>query len=450
MQIKQTLAKIHFLAITGFFSVVGLLFVITSNAPSVFADTKFGDWCTGVGNLDDNLTAPCYNSVFKALEGHGVKGDTASQRIKACGAIRDGNEGECANALIACYNTLLDKTKCADDKLVADISYTCNGGRINPNQGSNQDECDNIATANNDTIRDIERRYASAYEACRNDALAKGDLNKVSECDKAAASVGGTCARAAGLPMSEAGGRQGPITQGWGPGGNLDGDNSDYVGVGSRTNIAQYDKCIRDESLKKAQDNEVLCKGIPGAIYINKDTKDPNGPNTLDKGCYSQDSDLDNPEACALGAKSSGRDLVWQKTNKPGEPEAWGCEDRNDADNDSQDDEDQPGTGAGGRRESFENCGEAETVLIKCDINQSGAPVIAEVLRIGIFVLTIIIGVSAVGGIAWAATLYAKAEDNSSSVTEARTLIRNIVIGLLVYGFMVVIVNWLIPGGVIG
>ncbi len=100
--------------------------------------------------------------------------------------------------------------------------------------------------------------------------------------------------------------------------------------------------------------------------------------------------------------------------------------------------------------ESFENCGEAETVLIKCEKNAKGATAIASVLKLIINVLTVLIGIAAVGGIAWAAILYAKAEDNQSNVSEARTLIRNIVIGILLYGFLIAIVNWLVPGGIIG
>ncbi|MDB5177180.1 MAG: rane protein of unknown function [Candidatus Saccharibacteria bacterium] len=94
------------------------------------------------------------------------------------------------------------------------------------------------------------------------------------------------------------------------------------------------------------------------------------------------------------------------------------------------------------------NCGDAETVLISC--KGTGVQAIGDVLRIAISVLTVIIGVAAVGGIAWAAVIYAKAEDNASEVSEARTLIRNIVIGLLLYGFLVGIINWLVPGNVFG
>jgi hypothetical protein len=93
-------------------------------------------------------------------------------------------------------------------------------------------------------------------------------------------------------------------------------------------------------------------------------------------------------------------------------------------------------------------CGQAATVLISC--KGEGSEALGNVLRIFISVLTVIIGIAAVGGLAWASVIYAKAEDNASEVKEARALIRSIVIGILLYGFMVAIINWLIPGGVIG
>lgn len=94
------------------------------------------------------------------------------------------------------------------------------------------------------------------------------------------------------------------------------------------------------------------------------------------------------------------------------------------------------------------NCGEAETVLIQCE--EEGVEAIGSVLRIAVTVLTVLIGIAAVGGLAWAAILYAKAEDSEGNTKESKELIRNIVIGLFLYGFLIAIINWLVPGGVIG
>lgn len=92
-------------------------------------------------------------------------------------------------------------------------------------------------------------------------------------------------------------------------------------------------------------------------------------------------------------------------------------------------------------------CGEAETILIQCE--GEGVTAIGNVLRIIITVISILIGVAAVGGLAWASLLYAKATDSEGDTKESKELIRNIVIGLLLYGFMIAIVNWLVPGGII-
>lgn len=96
-----------------------------------------------------------------------------------------------------------------------------------------------------------------------------------------------------------------------------------------------------------------------------------------------------------------------------------------------------------------ESCGGTKTQFIACD-SESGVGAINDLIRIAIIVLSTLIGVVATGGIAYAAIQYASARDNKSKVEESMTIIRNIVIGLVLYGFTVAIINWLVPGGVIG
>ncbi len=93
-------------------------------------------------------------------------------------------------------------------------------------------------------------------------------------------------------------------------------------------------------------------------------------------------------------------------------------------------------------------CGEARTNIITCE--GEGVSAMANVLKTAIFILTILIGIVAVGGITYGAILYASAEDNAGQTTKAKGIIRDVAIGLLLYGLMVAIINWLIPGGVIG
>jgi hypothetical protein len=94
-------------------------------------------------------------------------------------------------------------------------------------------------------------------------------------------------------------------------------------------------------------------------------------------------------------------------------------------------------------------CGGAKTEFISCD-DKAGIGAIGSLIRYAIIGLTILIGIVAVGGITYAAILYASSRDNAAQTQQAIGIIRNIVIGLAMYGFTVAIINWLIPGGVIG
>ncbi len=94
-------------------------------------------------------------------------------------------------------------------------------------------------------------------------------------------------------------------------------------------------------------------------------------------------------------------------------------------------------------------CGGAKTEILNCD-EEAGIGAIASIIKTIIMIVTILIGIVATGGITYAAILYASARDNKNQVQDAIGIIRNVVIGLFLYGFTVAIINWLIPGGVIG
>lgn len=172
-------------------------------------------------------------------------------------------------------------------------------------------------------------------------------------------------------------------------------------------------------------------------------------------------TDFTNEADC----RKHGGKFVLSQINDPnnGDDDVWECRSPNGTDENPNggnvDGEDDPnadclkdgnGNCIGGNplQGGTKKCGEAGTNIIECD--GEGVTALGNVLRIFVNVLSVAIGVAAVGGIAWASVKYAKAEDNASEVSEARTLIRNIVIGLLLYGFLIAIVNWLVPGGIIG
>jgi heme/copper-type cytochrome/quinol oxidase subunit 2 len=94
-------------------------------------------------------------------------------------------------------------------------------------------------------------------------------------------------------------------------------------------------------------------------------------------------------------------------------------------------------------------CGGTKTQLVTCSGSQ-GIGAIGDLIKITITIMTVLIGVVSVGALAYAGILYATAQDDQGKVSSARTVIRNVVIGIVLYGFTIAIINWLIPGGVIG
>lgn len=112
----------------------------------------------------------------------------------------------------------------------------------------------------------------------------------------------------------------------------------------------------------------------------------------------------------------------------------------------------QPGNNTGtnnGSTGGASDCGGAKTEIVSCD-EEAGLGAISSLIRTVIMIVTILIGIIATGGITYAAILYAGARDNKGQVESAITIIRNVVIGLFLYGFTVALINWLIPGAVIG
>lgn len=107
---------------------------------------------------------------------------------------------------------------------------------------------------------------------------------------------------------------------------------------------------------------------------------------------------------------------------------------------------------------SAATCGGVETSIISGDICE-GADVestdsadnpIVSVFTFVVQVLTGAVGVAAVGALVYAGILYAAAGGDSGQVQKAKTMIKDTVIGIVCYGGMVVLLNFVIPGGVFG
>lgn len=79
------------------------------------------------------------------------------------------------------------------------------------------------------------------------------------------------------------------------------------------------------------------------------------------------------------------------------------------------------------------------------DVTNTG---IFKLLEFVLGLMTAGVGIVAVGAIIYAGILYTSAGDSQQQVTQAKDVIKNTAIGLIAFGFMFLILNWLIPGGV--
>ena len=92
------------------------------------------------------------------------------------------------------------------------------------------------------------------------------------------------------------------------------------------------------------------------------------------------------------------------------------------------------------------NCGGAETSVISCE--GEGSTAIINIIKQVIKILTAGIGIAAVGAVIYGAFLYTTSEGSPDKIKKAREIWTNTVIGLLMFAFMVLITNFIIPGGV--
>lgn len=72
-----------------------------------------------------------------------------------------------------------------------------------------------------------------------------------------------------------------------------------------------------------------------------------------------------------------------------------------------------------------------------------------KLLRLIIIVMTAGAGIVAIGGIIYGAVVYVTAGGNQEQVKKARTALTSVVIGVVAFGSMLALLNWLVPGGVL-
>lgn len=441
MKVKQK--QYRFLGILAFL-VVGLS-TVTSLA---FTSTNVAAWCAENAGFDDICLAENYDSI---ADKRGVTPEKLKEMARSCTSGNPGgldfgsvDQGSCINAATSCVQKSVDLNKCtADNMATMAMNSNCNHGKLYSSGSS----CDRLKEMNESAFNDAES--AATNKASTTCVVSGNETEKYQQREACKNKVTDACSAS----------------------------NSSY-GDNKLYNEYQYDsynQCL-NRALKETAKNEAECKAR-GGVWSDWDSSA--------KDCYNQYSDLTNATACqkAGGKFTQISQDRWECldpnsdqakcADKKGKWNGQSCEDTEEAcksrnANNTWDETTNPqtgqvshkcsdggngmsqngGNGGTGGTTSTENCGQARTNLIKC--NGSGVQAIGDVLRQIIVILTILIGIAAVGGIGYAAILYASATDNASQAQNAISIIRNIVIGILVYGFMIAIINWLVPGSVIG
>lgn len=91
-------------------------------------------------------------------------------------------------------------------------------------------------------------------------------------------------------------------------------------------------------------------------------------------------------------------------------------------------------------------CGDVQTSIIECGETDENS--IIYLLKRAIYILYGVVGVLAVVMIIVAGAIYATAGDSEEKVKTAKTMIKNTIIGILLFMFMTMILEFLIPGGI--
>lgn len=369
-------------------------FLVTAGALILHINTAYA-WCAENAGFEDRCLAENWVSI---PDKRGLIFDMYTQMAKGCkqgnpsgldlGSIDDGS---CMNATATCIQQSIDLSKCTPDN-IATIGMHCDNGVLSSTQN-----CNRLREMQQQAFDDAEAsalKLATENGGCTIDTSASQttQFDQKKKCEE----VINSCQKA-------------------------DYDKVDFnkgVKYFNEWGFQDYEKCLDKQLISTAKDeSECVARGgkwIGGTDGAQKPRCE--STKTYD-GTYCSDGSTPNEKTgkCANGTnptKSPRPTITLPSVNSDG-------------------------------------CGEAETVLIKCDRKEEGVTVIGNVLRFIIQALTVLIGVAAVGGIAWQSVQYARAQDEQSVVSDARTKIRNIVIGIFAYGFMIAILNWLIPGGVI-
>lgn len=97
-------------------------------------------------------------------------------------------------------------------------------------------------------------------------------------------------------------------------------------------------------------------------------------------------------------------------------------------------------------------CGGVETSIISCGGNKDSGKVedtgLWGILILVINIMTAGVGVLALAGLVYGGILYSSAGGSPEQVKKARGVITNVVIGVVAFGAMFTLLNFIVPGGV--
>lgn len=103
------------------------------------------------------------------------------------------------------------------------------------------------------------------------------------------------------------------------------------------------------------------------------------------------------------------------------------------------------------RAEVEKTCGGVETSIITCTQGKGTTTTnngVWGLLLLTLNIMTAGVGILAVGGIVYGSALYASSADKPEQAKQGMQFIKNVVIGLVAYGLMYIMLNFLIPGGI--
>lgn len=103
---------------------------------------------------------------------------------------------------------------------------------------------------------------------------------------------------------------------------------------------------------------------------------------------------------------------------------------------------------------AYGDCGGVKTAVLSCPDSFNGQGGIEKsgvmgILTVVVNIMAAAVGILAIGAFVYAGIVYASAADSQEKVKQARGIIFNTVIGLVLFIALYALVNFIVPGGVL-